>query len=295
MSQRANMRWSFALFVTPALLIFITFFIYPNTSSFYYAFTRWESFFGAPEYIGLQNFRDMASDDLVKGTLKNSLMLTLFIVFIQNGLALFFAILFNQKLRGMTFFRSVVFVPVLLSSSVVCYMWVYLYSPLDGFFPTFFQFMNLNSLSKINWLGDPRYALLSVAIVGIWQYLGYVMVIYHAGLKTIPAELYEAAEIDGAGTMRRIRTITLPLLAPTLTINILLSIIGCLKYFDQVYLLTGGGPAHTTEVFGTLIYSVAFRGQHLGYGSAISLVLTLIICSISFIQYSIMRRREVQY
>ena len=154
----------------------------------------------------------------------------------------------------MTFFRSVVFVPVLLSSSVVCYMWVYLYSPLDGFFPTFFQFLNLNSLSKINWLGDPRYALLSVAIVGIWQYLGYVMVIYHAGLKTIPAELYEAAEIDGAGTMRRIRAITLPLLAPTLTINILLSIIGCLKYFDQVYLLTGG--EHRP-------YNGGFRNAHL--------------------------------
>jgi raffinose/stachyose/melibiose transport system permease protein len=288
-------KTSFALFVLPALTIFILFYAYPIMSGFYYAFTSWNSYLDVPKFIGLENFKSLLHDDLIKVAIKNNVILTVIVVLGQNIIAIGFALLLNQKLKGMNVFRAIIFIPVLLSTAVISYIWGYILNPLDGLFTHLFSFLHLTTLANIDWLGDTSYSLYSVCAVTIWEYIGFSMVIYLAGLKTIPVELYEAAQIDGAGTIDKIRHITLPLLAPSITINSILTVIGCLKLFDQIYLLTEGGPAHATEVFGTLIYSIAFRTMRLGYGNAIALVLTFVICLISFIQYYFLSKREVQY
>jgi raffinose/stachyose/melibiose transport system permease protein len=288
-------KTSFALFVLPALALFILFYAYPIISGFYYAFTSWNSYLDVPKFIGLENFKDIFHDDLMKIAIKNNVILTIVVVLGQNLLAIGFALLLNQKIRGMNLFRAIIFIPVLLSTAVISYVWGYILDPLNGLFTHLFSFLHMTTLANIDWLGDPSYSLYTVCMVTIWEYAGFTMVIYLAGLKTIPAELYEAANMDGAGLFDRIRHITLPLLAPSITINSILTVIGCLKLFDQIYLLTEGGPAHSTEVFGTLIYNIAFKTMRLGYGNAIALVLTLVICLISLIQYTALSKREVQY
>ncbi|WP_052087756.1 carbohydrate ABC transporter permease [Paenibacillus wynnii] len=286
---------AFLLFVLPAMIIFMAFYAYPILKGFVYAFTDWNSFLDTPSFVGFSNFRELASDEWVRTAMKNNLILTVVVVIMQNAFAVIFAVILNQKLKGMEIFRAVIFLPVLLSTAVISYIWSYMYSPLSGVIGPFMSSIGLDHLSKVDWLGDPKYSMLSISAVLIWEYTGYSMVIYLAGLKTIPSDLYEAGEIDGAGRWTQFRRITLPLLAPSITINSVIAVIGCLKQFDQVYLLTGGGPAHKTETFGTLIYNIAFQSQRLGYGTSIALVMTIGICIISAVQYAILSRREVHY
>ncbi|QGQ95125.1 sugar ABC transporter permease [Paenibacillus psychroresistens] len=295
MSEKKRDFIRFAMFVLPALGIYSLFFAYPIARGFFYSFTYWEGFGDIPRFNGLTNYIDLFKDDLIHIALKNNLIISVVVIIVQNVLALSFAILLNQKMKGHMFFRAIIFFPVLLSSAVIGYIWDYIYSPLEGVLHTVFSGLGYLSAAEINWLGDPTYALFSICAVIIWQYTGYSMVIYIAGLQTIPKDLYEAAEIDGAGSWKKFTHITIPLLASSFTINMMISVIGCLKLFDQVYLLTQGGPAHQTEVFGTLIYSIAFKSQQLGYGTALAMALTFLILVISSTQYYFMSKREVEY
>ena len=295
MSEKKRDLYRFAMFVLPALGIYGLFYAYPILSGFYYSLTDWNGFGDVPRFSGLSNFIELYHDELIRIAFKNNLILSVVVIVVQNALALGLAVLLHQKIRGRTLFRATLFVPALLSSAVIGYIWEYIYSPLQGVLHTTFGALGLETLADVNWLGDPAYALFSICAVIIWQFTGYSMVIYIAGLQTIPVDLYEAADIDGAGTLQKFRKITIPLLASAFTINMMISLIGCLKMFDQVYLLTQGGPAHQTEVFGTLIYSIAFKTQRLGYGTALAMVLTVLILIVSYVQYRILSKREVEY
>ncbi|BBI35732.1 carbohydrate ABC transporter permease [Cohnella abietis] len=295
MSEKKRELLRFMMFVLPAMGIYSLFYAYPILSGFYYSFTNWNGFGDTALFNGLDNFIELVHDELILIAIKNNIILSVVIIIVQNALALIFAILLNKKMKGHTIFRAVFFIPVLLSTAVIGYIWEYIFSPLQGVLHVIFNSLGFTTLAEINWLGDPTYAIYSICAVVIWQFTGYSMVIYIAGLQTIPKDLYEAAEIDGAGAWHKLKQITIPLLAPAFTINMMISMIGCLKMFDQVYLLTQGGPAHQTEVFGTLIYGIAFKSQRLGYGAAIAMVLTIAIVLISTIQYYFMRKREVEY
>jgi raffinose/stachyose/melibiose transport system permease protein len=294
-SEKNRELFRFMMFVLPAMGIYSLFYAYPILSGFFYSFTNWNGFGDVARFNGLDNFIELVHDELILIAIKNNIILSIVIIIAQNGLALILAILLNRKMKGHTIFRAVFFIPVLLSTAVIGYIWEYIFSPLQGVLHTAFSALGLTTLADINWLGDPSYAIFSICAVVIWQFTGYSMVIFIAGLQTIPKDLYEAAEIDGAGAWHKLKQITIPLLAPSFTINMMISMIGCLKMFDQVYLLTQGGPAHQTEVFGTLIYGIAFKSQRLGYGAAIAMVLTIAIVLISAIQYYFMRKREVEY
>jgi len=294
-SEKQKNAVRFMMFVLPALAIYGLFYAYPIISGFYYSFTDWNGFGDDARFNGWDNFVELFQDDLIVIAIKNNFILSVVVVLVQNFLALAFAMLLYRKIKGHTFFRAVFFVPVLLSTAVIGYIWEYIFNPLQGVLHLTFQALGLSGLANIQWLGDPAYAIYSICAVVIWQYAGYSMVIYIAGLQTIPKEMYEAANIDGAGAWHKFKQVTFPLLAPAFTINMMISVIGCLKMFDQIYLLTQGGPAHQTEVFGTLIYGIAFKSQRLGYGAALAMVLTIAIVLISSVQYYFMRRREVSY
>lgn len=293
--MKRNRIWSIMIFLAPALVIYTLFQFYPIVSGMYYGLTDWDGFSSNMNFIGFENFTELSNDPLIYKSIVNTVKLTFFVVVIQNGLGLTLAILLDRKLRGITVFRTVFFLPVLLSTAVVGFIWSTIFNPVIGSWQAFFQFIGLDSIAKLDMLGNSDTALYTVIFVVIWQYVGYSMIIYLAGLQTIPRDLYEAADIDGANRWKKFKHVTFALIAPALTINMILSTIGTLKMFDHVYVLTGGGPGDASQVIGTAIYTVAFNNYRFGYGVALSMLLFVAIAIISLIQLKLLKSREVSY
>jgi raffinose/stachyose/melibiose transport system permease protein len=281
------------LFVAPALLVYAFVVLYPSLAGIYYAFTDWTGIGSHKSFVGLQNFRDLLHDDRAIGSVRNTLLLTVVLVIVQTAVGLLLALGVHARIRSRMVLRVVFFAPVVISPVMVAFLWKYIYNPdpdagLNGLLGA----VGLGSLHQ-DWLGNPSIALWSVAATVIWQYAGYSMVIFLAGLEAIPKELNEAALIDGAGTFARFRHVTWPLLAPALTINVMLSTIGGLKLFDQVFAATNGGPGYSTETLSTVLYKEAFVYGHFGYSTAIALVLALFVAAVSLVQIQYLRSREV--
>ncbi|MCO6003829.1 sugar ABC transporter permease [Actinoallomurus purpureus] len=280
-------------FVAPALLVYAAVVLYPSLSGVMYAFTDWSGI-GGKSFNGLANFRALFHDERAVGALKNTLLLTVAIVVVQNGIGLLLALGVHARIRSRTVLRVIFFAPAVVSPVMVAFLWKYVYNPdphagLNGLLGA----IGLGGLRQ-DWLGDPSLAVWSVAGMVVWQYAGYSMVIFLAGLEGVPADLHEAAMIDGAGRFQRFRYITWPLLAPALTINVMLSTIGGLKLFDQVYAATGGGPGYASETLSTVLYKQAFVYGKFGYSTAIALVLALFVAAVSLLQIAYLRGREVQ-
>ncbi len=275
------------LFAAPALLVYALVVLYPAISGVFYAFTDWSGIGEDMSFVGLANFRTLLGDEQAMGSIGNTLLLTLAIVAVQNGIGLLLALGVHAKLRSRALLRVIFFAPVVVSPVMVAFLWKYIYNPDPS--------AGLNGLLglDVNWLGDPSVALWSVAGMVVWQYAGYSMVIFLAGLEGVPKELHEAAMIDGAGTFQRFRYVTWPLLAPALTINMMLSTIGGLKLFDQIFATTNGGPGYATETLSTVLYKQAFVFGKFGYSTAIALVLALFVAAVSLIQVYYLRSREV--
>jgi raffinose/stachyose/melibiose transport system permease protein len=279
-------------FVVPALLVYAVVTLYPSLAGVYYAFTDWTGI-GHKSFVGLRNFSDLLDDDRASGSLRNTLLLTLAVVVFQTGIGLLLALGVHARIRSRLILRVIFFAPVVVSPVMVAFLWKYIYNPqpdagLNGILGT----LGLGGL-RHDWLGDPSVALWSVAAMVVWQYAGYSMVIFLAGLEGIPKELNEAAMIDGAGAFGRFRYITWPLLAPALTVNVMLSTIGGLKLFDQVFAATNGGPGYSTETLSTVLYKEAFVYGHFGYSTAIALVLALFVAAVALVQIRYLRSREV--
>lgn len=281
-----------ACFILPAFFIYTLFFLGPVIGSFFYSFTNWNGFYQTMDFVGLKNFKNLWSDDIFIKSLKNTFVFTLFVVILQNGLAVPLALAMDSKIRSKQVLKTVFFVPAILSPLVVGYTWLYIYEPQNGVLNTLLGMLHLSSWEQ-SWLGDPKFALYSIVAMAVWQYTGYSMVIYLANLQTIPGDLYEAAEIDGAGGWTRFKSVTLPLLAPSITINVVLSSIGTMKAFDIIFVTTKGGPYYATETMTTLLYTTAFTKSSFGYGTAMGVVMFLFVFTVSLIQVLLLRRREV--
>ncbi|MFB9273910.1 carbohydrate ABC transporter permease [Cohnella cellulosilytica] len=293
--MKRRRTFSLLVFILPSALIYTLFVMYPSLSGLYYSLTNWDGISPSYKLIGLSNFREIFQDPLFYKSVKNSFTFAFLVVVIKNALALGFAILLDKKLRLTGFFRSVFFMPAILSSIIVAYTWVTILNPVFGSWQTLFQAIGLDGIAKLDLLGSRSTALYSVVFVSIWQNMGYAMVIYLAGLQTIPGDLYESAGMDGAGRWKQFLHVTFPLIAPALTINLILSTVNALKEFDLVYILTGGGPFDSSQVIGTAIYKIAFEMNRFGYGIAMSLILFLIIAVISLGQLRYLKKREVEY
>lgn len=289
-----NLR-TYLLFLTPAFILFLLFYAAPIFSGFYYGFTDWRGFSFSANWVGLDNFVNVFKDPLFTTALRNIFILSVIVLLVQHVLAILFAVVLDQKLKGVSWMRAVIFYPAILNTVVIGYVWSYMYSPFVGFLPKMFDRLGLDGLASIDWLGRPDIAIFSIAFVIIWQYIGYSMMIYMAGLQSIPQDIYESASIDGAGARQKFFRITLPLLMPAITVNTVLSVIGNLKQFEHIWVMTQGGPANSTQVFGSLIYQFAFKTSQPGYGTAMAMVLSLFILVVTFTQIRLLSRWEVKY
>ncbi|MFC4063567.1 carbohydrate ABC transporter permease [Actinoplanes subglobosus] len=275
-------------FTVPALLLFAFVVLAPSARGVYYAFTDWDGLDPDFAFIGLDNFRAMTDDPDALQAIWHTLLVAAAITVLQNGLGLLLALGVNTAIKSRNFLRVLLFAPAVVAQIVTAYLWRNLLGP-DG---AVNSLLGMFGITGQNWLGDPDLALWMIVLVVVWQYAGYSMVIFIAGLQSIPKEIYEAAAIDGSGPVRRFWSIVRPLLAPALTINLMLSIIGGLKLFDQVYGMTGGGPGHATDTISTLIYKDAFTLGEFGYSIALAVVLTAIVAVISAGQYTALNRNE---
>lgn len=279
------------LWVLPALLIYTVFKLAPMVAGLYLALLQWDGIEPA-KFVGLQNFQRMLNDEIIGLALLNNVKYAVGTVIGKTVLALFLALLLNGALRGRSFYRTALFLPVVMSFVVVGILWSWLYNAQFGLINSLLRGLGLEFLI-LDWLGDPNVALWSLMAVDIWKWYGFHMVIFLAGLQTIPAELYEAARIDGAGRWQQFRRITLPLLQPVMLVNVTLSLMGAFNVFDIPYVMTEGGPANSTMVMALHVYVRGFKFYRFGYAAAMSYVLLTLVTILAAIQMRLMSRENV--
>jgi len=277
-------------FLMPALLLYGFVVIVPSVQGAAFAFTDWDGLSVVKHFVGLANFREIFADPAGRGAAVNTLVIAVAITFIQNGIGLLLALGVNARIKSRNVLRVLLFAPAVMTPVVTAYLWKFMYAP-DGAINGFFEALGLASWHQ-NYLGDQSLVIWSVVGVVVWQFAGYSMVIFLAGLQSIPSEVLEQAHVDGAGAFARFWFIVRPALAPAITVNLMLSIIGGLKIFDQVWVMTGGGPGHASETLSTLIYKNAFQFNEFAYSIALALVLTVAVAILSAGQYRLLRRQE---
>lgn len=280
----------YLLFMLPALVMYTIFLIYPMITSFYYSLTDWDGLSREINFIGFENFKYMLKDDGFIIAIKNTLIFVAMDVIIQNVMGLGFALLLQAKIRSRNLLRALFFIPVIMAPIVVSFIWTYIYNYENGVLNLIGQSLGF---LKMDFIGNPQYAIYFVVISGIWQWFTYRMIIYVSGLQGISKDLYESANIDGAGKISTFFKITLPMLMPSISINVMLCTIGALKQFDIVFTMTNGGPGYATEVISTKIYREAFTNMSMGYGTAIGVVLFLVILLITMVQNKLFSSKEV--
>lgn len=279
------------LFLLPALLILGLTVFYPALQAFYLSFTRYEfDITQPPLWIGLENFQRLLSDRLFWRTLRNTLLYLVIVVPILVVVPLGLAILVNRALPGVSWFRAAYYTPVVISMVVAGIAWRWLYAE-NGLLNQLLRWLHL-SQDGVLWLTSPQLALFSVMAVTIWKGLGYYMVIYLAGLQTIPADLYEAGAIDGSDGWRRHLDITVPLMRPYLFLVAVISAIAATKVFEEVYIMTQGGPRNSSKTLVYYVYERAFQDLEISYACTIGLVMFLIILTLSVIRLGLSRRTE---
>jgi ABC-type sugar transport system permease subunit len=292
--QRAHRRHYLHayLFISPVLVVFGLFRVWPSLQTLYYSFFKVELVRRRLTFLGLQNFTDLLGDEIFRQAVANTFIYAASIVPIAAGLALVLAVLFNERFPGKELLKAVYFAPMVTSTVAAAAVWWWLYNPQYGLFNVLLRLLHLPTSP---WLLSTSMALPSVIIFSVWKTVGYNMVIYIAGLQAIPAEYYEAATLDGAGAFQRFWRITLPLLAPVTAFILIYNGIFAFQVFDQVFVLTGGGPANSTNVVVLELYRQAFQRYRFGYAAAEAVVLFLFILAITVLQYRASRRYEVTY
>ena len=278
------------VWIAPALIVFCMFSLLPLLVGFWLGFVSWDGI-GAIRPVGLQNYADVLRDGRFWHAMGHNALYALGTVVGKLGLGLLLAVLLNQSLFGRAVFRTALFLPVVLSMVVVGLLWSWIYNWDFGLANSILTVLGLGAL-KQDWLGNPNLALGALMVVDIWKYFGFHMMIYLAGLQSIPSELYEAARIDGAGSRQLFLRITLPLLLPVTVINLVLATLSAFNVFDVVYVMTGGGPFMATDVAMMEIYQQAFQFGHFGYAASMSIVLFAVVSMIALTVLRVLRHER---
>lgn len=265
------------IFLLPALILFCGVLIAPIGASAYYSLFDWNGI-GAKTFIGFSNYKELFTSNAIgfMRALRNSLLLAALSVFLQLPLALALALTLGKKIKGERAFLSVYFMPVLISTVVIGQLWLKIYNPDYGILNVLLRAIGREDWTRI-WLGNKSTALSAVFVPTLWQYVGYHMLLLYAGVKSVPPELREAAMLDGASDGQINRYIVLPYIKPIIRISVIFAVTGSLKSFDLIYVLTNGGPLHSTEVPSTLMISMLFLRNRYGMGSTIA-VLLIVLC-----------------
>lgn len=278
------------LMMAPACLIYGLFTVYPVLRGLYYSFTRYGGV-KAADWIGLANYVEMLGDPKAQNALANTAMFAVVVVVAQNGLALVLASMLYRAPAVRRFASFTLLMPAVLPLIIVGYIWLAIYNPLNGPLNAALRIVGLGSFEQ-TWLGNPSIALFAVAMVNVWMFTGYSMVIYLANYVTIPRAIFESCEVDGATGFRRWWRVDRYLLAPSMTVNIALSTIGTLKIFELPYVMTRGGPVNSTRTLTMVVYDDAFTTGRYGYGMAVAVVLLVFTVIVSAMQVSWLRYRE---
>ncbi len=280
------------LFIAPVVVLFGIFRVAPSVQTLLYSFYKVELLRGRFTFIGLDNFHSIFADETFRQATVNTLTYVVAIVPISAFLGLLLAVLFNAEFRLKESLKAVYFAPMVTSTVAAAMVWWWMYNPQFGIFNVL---LRLVGIPDQPWLMSSRMALPSIIIFSVWKTLGYNMIIYLAGLQAIPPQFYEAATIDGASAVGRFWRITVPLLAPTTTFILIYNSILAFQVFDQVFVLTGGGPANSTNVVVLDLYRQAFERYNFGYAAAEAMVLFIFIMGITLLQYVYSKRFEVAY
>ena len=277
------------LFLLPALLVLGLTVFWPALQAFYISFTDYTDLRQSPHWVGLANFRRLWTDRVFWQTLRNTVVYLIGVVPILVVAPLGLAILVNQKLRGMHWFRAAYYTPVVISMVVAGIAWRWLYAE-NGLLNQLLKLLGVSISGGIPWLTSPNWVLLSVMAVTVWKGLGYYMVIYLAGLQSIPPDLYEAAAIDGSDGTRKHWDITVPLMRPYLALVAVIAAISATKVFEEVYIMTQGGPRNSSKTIVYYLYEQAFQNLEFSYACTIGLVLFLVILGLSLLNLKLSLR-----
>ncbi|WHY64789.1 sugar ABC transporter permease [Neobacillus sp. SuZ13] len=288
--KRINSVFWINLLYLPALLLFCVFIFYPFIKGIAISFTNWDGYSQTSSWIGLENYKRMFTDSNIVTVVKNTLIYGVGSTLLQNIIGLAYALLLNQsiKTRGIT--RTIVYLPVIISPLIMGYIWYFIFQFNGG---ALNDIILLFRDEPINLLSMPKVNVWLITFVNTFQFLGIAMTIYLAGLQSIPQDYYEAADLDGASSFARFRHITLPMLAPSITINIVLNIIGGLKLFDVIIAMTNGGPGYASQSLSTMMYQTYFARQDAGYAASLGNLMFVIISCISLAALVYLRRREI--
>jgi len=290
--------WLPTAFLLPAVAIMLAFMFIPMVSAILLSFQSWNGLTSST-WVGLGNYRDLLQDPLFLNAFEHTALFVVVTVLFQTVIPLLVAVLLFKGVRGSVFFRTVYFMPTVISLAVSGLLWSIIYDPTNGVLNIVLGKLGLQSLEK-PWLADTGTVLPSIMVVSIWQSLGFYLLIFYAGLQGIPRDIYEAASTDGANAWQRFRHVTIPLLAPVITVVVVLNTINGLKAFDQIWVMTAGGPTHASDTLGTYLYYTAFgaygsANPQLGYASAIGVLILVLSAVISIVQIRIGQSAAVEY
>lgn len=292
MKKMYGNKLNIILFLLPALLLFVGVLIAPIFASAYLSFFDWNGF-TEKVFIGFKNYKELFTSNAIGfvKALGNSLLLALLSVCLQLPFCTWLALKLSKGIKGERAFLSIYFFPVLISSVIIGQLFLKIYNPAYGVLNVFLRSIGLDNLAKI-WLGTKETALLSVFIPTLWQYVGYHLLLIYAGAKSVPKELREAAMLDGATDAQVNRYIVLPYIKPVLKVSVIFAVIGSLKSFDMIYVLTNGGPLHATEVPSTLMIDMMFLRNRYGMGSTIAVMLILLCFAFALIINAIFKEEK---
>lgn len=280
-------------FLIPAMAFFIVFWIFPILQLFYYSVTNFNGINYDYDFVGLKNYVRLFENGTLTNSIKNTLVYTFIMVVCSNAIGLTIAMLLNVRLHAKGFFRTCAYFPALFSAIVIGFIWSYVYMPNNGMIAGIINAFGGDG-AAFNPLGNYKTALFAIAIVEVWKAFGTTMIIYLAGLQTVDESLLEAGRIDGCTEWQLISKVKLPLISSTITINVILNVIGGLKAFDYAFIMTNGGPGKSTKTLMFQIYEIAFTDQRMGRAGAFSVVSFLVIIAITVFMLYFLNKREVE-
>lgn len=279
------------LFIVPALVFYLVFWISPVLMSFFYGLTNWSGL-GDYDFVGLDNFKFLIKEGTLFNSMRNTIIYAVIVVVWGNLQALALALLLNMKLKARGAFWTIFYIPALFSTIVVAFIWSYVYAPYYGMLYEVLGKVGIGE--NLNLLGSTSTALIAVAFVETWKTSGTMTIIYLAGLQNIPEEVMESARIDGCSAWQSTIRVKIPMLANTITINVMLGLINGFKSFDYVFALTGGGPGTSSSTLMYSIYKMAFMEGQFGKAEALAAVAFIFILAISVVTLLIMKRKEIE-
>ena len=280
------------LFLVPAFILFFIFLAYPIIQSVYYSLFNWSGFGPAEDFVGLTNFTRIFTDEIFRKALTNGLILVVMALLIQLPFSLALAMMVGRSLRGRGFFRTIFFMPYVLSEVITAIMWLSLFNPdpSRGFINALVTL--IPGVDPVLWLADPKIVLTTIFIVLTWKFFGFHLLLYMAGLQNIPTEIEEAAVIDGASKFQMFFRIILPLLSSTIRTSVYLSVLGSLQQFALIWIMTHGGPVNGSEVMATYMYRYGFVRFDLGYGSAVAIIMLVIALAFSIVYLRVFSQKD---